>query len=417
MSTTPHVNLSSLPASGYIEGVYSILNPQLGTTRAGKSYLKCLLRDASAEVPGRQWTFDENGFDDLTRTGFVRIAGHIQLYNGQPQIILEQLQAAEVTQEQIKSLLPTTARDIDQMFAQVCAILRRLEHPAMRNLAEAYLGDEDLMARFRMAPAAMVLHHAWIGGLLEHTLQLLTLAEAMLPSYPQLNRDLVLMGLFLHDLGKTHELTWEKGFDYTPDGNLVGHVVRGAVWLQVKAAVAGRQTGHRLPTAALRVLQHIVLSHHGSPEHGAARVPSTPEAIFVAQLDNLDAKTAIALAAARREERVPLDDMGAFTEKVWALDTRIYRPDPLKEPEEPGPAEPRPAADERAHPAASDPAPHGRGDGTRAAPAEAGRGEHRPRHGEGGAPPPPRSHEAARPQPPPHSHAPQAQAAGPAPEA
>lgn len=136
-------------------------------------------------------------------------------------------------------------------------------------LADVYLNDEDLMANFRAAPAAMSLHHAWIGGLLEHTLQLLKLADVMLPLYPRLNRDMVLMGLFLHDLGKTGELTWEKGFDYTPDGNLVGHVVRGAILLQFKAAVAGKQSGQKLSPDALRACS--ILLFRITPGRSSAR--------------------------------------------------------------------------------------------------------------------------------------------------
>lgn len=327
----PHVDLRSLPPNGFIDGVYSILNPQIGTTRAGKPYLKCLLRDASGEVPARQWTFDEAAFDDLNRTGFVWVAGHTQLYNGQIQLILEQIKAVEVSAEEMTALLPTTTQDIDAMFEEMCSIMRSMKHPAMLALAEAYLADEDLMAKFKLCPAAMSLHHAWIGGLLEHTLQLLKLAEVMLPLYPQLNRDIVLMGLFLHDLGKTAELSWEKGFDYTPDGNLIGHIVRGAVWLQFKAAVAARQSGHKLPIEALRVLQHIIISHHGVPEFGAAKTPATPEAIFISQLDNLDAKTQMALSAARPQAPGESEGASDFTDKIWALDTKLYKPDPLRE--------------------------------------------------------------------------------------
>ena len=323
-----HTDIRKLPQNGYVDGTYSLINPQIGTTRGGKPYLKCLIRDASGEVPARQWTFDEAIFPDLVATGFVWIAGHTQVYNGQVQVILEQIRPVQVTQDQLAALLPATDKDIDAMFAEVCTLMRSLKHPAMQALAEAYLSDESLMTSFRMAPAAMSLHHAWIGGLLEHTLQLLKIAEATLPLYPELNRDLVLMGLFLHDMAKTAELTWEKGFDYTADGNLVGHVARGAIWLQFKAAVAGKESGQRLPADALRVLQHIVLSHHGSLEFGAAKVPSTPEAIFVAHLDNLDAKTTIALRSAGRDEDVP--DNRHFTDKIWALETRLYRPDPLK---------------------------------------------------------------------------------------
>src|SRR6185503_12860581 len=203
-----------LPPNSYVDGVYALYNPQIGATRAGKPFLKCLLRDASGEVAARQWTFDDTMFDDIKSTGFVWIAGRTELYNGQPQMVIEQIRSVQVTPDQIASLLPATSKDIDLMFSELSAILRSLSHPAMLALAEAYLADEEMMAKFRMAPAAMNLHHAWIGGLLEHTLQLVKLAENMLPLYPALNRDIVLMGLFLHDLGKTAELTWEKGFDY-----------------------------------------------------------------------------------------------------------------------------------------------------------------------------------------------------------
>jgi len=323
-----HTDLGTVEANAYIQGVYSLINPQVGTTRNGKPFLKCLIRDATGEVAARQWSFEAGDIGEIGRTGFVYIAGHTQLYNGQVQLILEQIEPREISEQEIASLLPTTKKDIDQMFAELRGILETLEHPAMRALAEAYLTDEDLMTSFRYAPAAMSLHHAWIGGLLEHTLQLLKIADLILPLYPQLNRDIVLVGLFLHDLGKTSELTWERGFGYTDDGNLIGHVVRGVIWLQFKAAIAGRESGERLPADTLRVLQHIVLSHHGKPEFGAAKPPSTPEAIFISQLDDLDAKTQLALTLTREEGAMP--PAASFTEKVWALDNvRLYGPDPL----------------------------------------------------------------------------------------
>jgi 3'-5' exoribonuclease len=260
----------------------------------------------------------------------VWAAGHTQLYNGQVQFIAEQIKPVDVDEDELAALVPSTSRNIDEMFQEVRRIMGTLEHPAIKALADAYLADEDLMTGFRRCPAATSLHHAYIGGLLEHTVQLLKLGEVMVPLYPDLNRDLVLMGLFLHDLGKTTEISWDKGFDYTTEGNLIGHVVRGAIWLQVKAAVAAKETGHRLPGDGLRVLQHIILSHHGEPEHGAAKTPSTPEAIFVAMLDNLDAKTAMGLAHASRDRADAADAAADFTDRVWALNTRIYKRDPLK---------------------------------------------------------------------------------------
>ncbi len=332
MTTTQHTDLRTLAANTYVDGVYSIYNPQIGTTRNGKPYLKCLLRDATGEIAARQWSFDEKSFTDIQSAGFVRVGGHSQLYNGQTQLIIERIEAAQVSEEEMAALLPTTTRDINEMFEEVRALLGSLQHPAMKALAEAYLADDELMGSFRMAPAAMSIHHAWIGGLLEHTLQLMKLGDAMLPLYPQLNRDIVLVGLFLHDLGKTAELTWEQGFNYTTDGNLVGHIVRGVIWLQIKAAVAGKQSGHKLPPDALKILQHIIVSHHGEPEFGAAKIPSTPEAVFISILDNLDAKTQLALTSAQRDdETIDSSVAGNFTDKIWALGTRLYRKDPLAE--------------------------------------------------------------------------------------
>ncbi|MBX3355559.1 MAG: HD domain-containing protein [Phycisphaeraceae bacterium] len=331
----PHIDLRDLRPQVYLDGVYALVNPQVGVTRNQKPYFKALLRDASGEVAVRMWTFDPEDFHEVSRTGFVHVSGQAQEYGGQVQLIAESMRAVEVDTAALAKLLPSTRHNIDAMFAEVTRLLQSMQHPAMVALANQYLSNESLVRGFKHAPAAVSVHHAWIGGLLEHTLQLLRLAEAMLPLYPELNRDLVLMGLFLHDLGKTVELEWERGFNYTADGNLIGHAVRGAIWLQAFAGAAARESGHRLPAEALRVLQHIVISHHGNPEFGAVKVPSSPEAIFVSALDNLDAKTAIALTAANRSKGDSHQPGHEFTERIWSIDTRIYRPDPLAAPEAP----------------------------------------------------------------------------------
>jgi len=318
-----HQRIATLTDRTYVEGVYSIVNPQLAQTRTNKPYLKCMIRDASGEISARAWGFEEAQFETVIATGFVMLRGSTQAYQGQVQLIIEQMEAREVSGEDMLQLLPSTTKDIAIMFARVAELLRSMAHPAMRALAEQYLSDERLMEDFRRAPAAMSVHHAWIGGLLEHTQQMMELADRMLVLYPALNRDIVLFSIFAHDLGKTVELDWERGFNYTTEGQLIGHVVRGAIWLQIKAAQASRV--ERLPGETLRILQHILVSHHGLPEHGAAKVPATPEAVFVSMLDNLDAKTQASITAAKRE----FAGGGEWTDKVWALDTKVYRTDPL----------------------------------------------------------------------------------------
>jgi 3'-5' exoribonuclease len=327
-----------------VEGVYTIQNAQLGMTKGGKPYLKCLLVDRTGRAPGRMWNTTEDLFQSIPTDGFVHLEGQTQPYQGEMQLIIQRIESARPTADELLDLLPSTEHDIEQMFGEVRRLLGTMKSASLRRLAEVYLADAPLMDKFRRAPAAMQLHHAFLGGLLEHTWSLMRLAEAVLPLYPRINRDLVLMGLFLHDLGKCHELTWEAGFGYSDDGQLVGHVARGVIWLESKARACAEQ-GQPMPDELLRVLHHIILSHHGQPEFGALKIPATPEAILVNLLDNLDAKTHMALAA--RDESRNGDQLGGnFTEKVWALGTRIYRPD-VMEGESPaplGPVSPAPNA-------------------------------------------------------------------------
>ncbi len=329
-TSTERPYIADLQPSQRVSGVFTIANAQLGRTRNDKPYLRCLLRDKTGEAPGRKWTIDEDTFQRLPANGFVYVEGETQAYQGELQIIIHEIDPVEPTIEQLTDLLPSSERPPEEMFAEVVAILETLEHPAMQALAKTYLNDEHLMEAFRRSPAAQNLHHAFLGGLIEHTLQLLNLADRILPLYPKLNRDIVLMGLFLHDLGKTREIACDGPFAYTDRGELIGHIVEGAIMLHDKAQQLMLNEGVRLPGGVLTVLQHIIISHHGTPEYGAAKVPATPEAIFVSLLDNLDAKTQMALDAAR-PDRPGLDLGGNFTQKQWALDTKLYRPDPLGE--------------------------------------------------------------------------------------
>lgn len=327
MST--HTFIADFENSQYLDGVYCIYNAQLGQTKAGKPYLKALIRDKSGQIAARMWNITEQQFKCLPTNGFVWLEGQTQPYQGERQLIVMDIRPVEVAAEDLPNLLPATTKDVEKMTDDLLALLESLKHPAIRALINEYLTDEKLMDSFRASPAAVSMHHAYLGGLLEHTLQLCTLADRMLPLYPKLNRDLVIAGLFLHDLAKCMELSYEYGFTYTTEGQLVGHIVLGSLMLQRKADAVKARGGPELPPAALLVLHHIILSHHGIPEYGAAKVPSTPEAIFVSRLDELDAKTQMGIDNARPEVGVVTEGESDFTDKVWALDTRLYRPDPL----------------------------------------------------------------------------------------
>ena len=326
---TERTFINKLAPNQLIEGLFSIQNCQLGLTKAGKPYLKALVADKTGRLPARMWNANEELVNALPTDGFVRLEGQTQPYQGELQVIINHIEPARPEPKELTNLLPSTDHDIEKMFEEVTAILHSLQSPSVRALAETYLLDTKLMEAFKISPAAVMLHHAFLGGLLEHTLHLMKLADQMLPLYPELNRDIVMMGLFVHDLGKCAELSWQQGFQYTDQGQLIGHIARGTIWLEQKAAIAAK-AGHALPAEALMVLQHIVLSHHGKPEYGAQMPPSTPEALFVSLLDNLEAKMQMGIDPTRGRTAPTSEVNGHFTEKIWALDNvRLYRPDPL----------------------------------------------------------------------------------------
>lgn len=333
--TVSHVFITDLEGTQYVEGVYSIRNNQLGLTRSGKPFLKALIGDKTGQIAGRMWNISEQLFATLPTDGFVFVTGQTQPYQGEVQLIIQNIRAEEVGEEELRNLIPCTTRNIDEMFTELKGLMATIKHPAVKGLVDVYLDDTDLMSKFRRAPAAVMLHHAYLGGLLEHTLQLLNLANVMLPFYPELNHDLVMTGLFLHDMAKCGELNYAAGFSYSDEGYLLGHLVMGSLWLEEKAVEAAAISGEHLSRNALLVLHHIILSHHGVPEYGAARIPSTPEAIFISRLDELDAKTRMGIDHTRpggdAASASAAQQSGNFTEKVWALDTRLYKPDPLEQ--------------------------------------------------------------------------------------
>ncbi|MBL8763438.1 MAG: HD domain-containing protein [Phycisphaerae bacterium] len=328
----PRKFVAELGPSEFVRGLFSISNAQLGRTRNDKPYLRCLLGDKTGDMPGRMWSVDPESFRRLATDGFVYLEGETQAYQGEMQLIIQSIEPVEPTIEQLRELLPCSSREPAEMFAEVTGVLETLRHPWMKALARVYLDDAPLMKAFREAPAAKSMHHAYLGGLLEHTLSLLILGDRVCAHYPKINRDIVLMGLFLHDLAKTRELVYDRTFGYTDRGELIGHIVDGAIMLHDRAQLVMRSTGLRPPMHAVTVLQHIIISHHGQAEYGAAKLPATPEAIMVAMLDNLDAKMAIALSAARPDRSATFDLGGNFTDRLWALEnTKLFRPDPLAE--------------------------------------------------------------------------------------
>jgi 3'-5' exoribonuclease len=213
-------------------------------------------------------------------------------------------------------MLPATTRDVGQLWAQFEATVASLTNPDLERLLKTLLGDAELAQAYREAPAARQLHHAWLGGLLEHVVSLLGLAERVAAHYPLLDRDLLVTGVILHDIGKIRELEWETGFDYTVEGVLLGHIQMG-VGLVEKTIAGLPDFPDRLRTLVL----HMVLSHHGKLEFGSPKLPMIPEALALNFIDDFDAKMQ---AVASEFEKSAREGNAAdeLTGKVWSLDQR-----------------------------------------------------------------------------------------------
>lgn len=324
-----------------VDDVYVLTNKQFAAATSGKYYIKAFVSDASGQLVARMWNTTREIFNWLPDSGFIKVRGRIENYQSNLQFIIESVGPAMEGTYDIEDLVAHTKKNIPEMFAKVRELLGAIQNRHLKALIDAYLDDGCLMENFRKAPAAMSFHHAYLGGLLEHTLNAMQVAEAVIPFYPGLNRDMVLAGIFLHDIAKTWELSYNCAFGYTDSGHLVGHIVKSAIWVEQKAREAAAKLGEAIPQAIVDVMQHIILSHHGTHEFGSPRLPSTPEALAVHAIENMDAKLMMSLGATRDTAE---SAEGNWTEYMKAFSGKLYRPDvapiDIEEPQAVPPAPP-----------------------------------------------------------------------------
>ncbi len=319
-----HRFVNDLQAGDFLEDeIYLISSKDLRTTAQGKLYIHAILVDRTGQLVARQWQASESGFQDMPEGGFMYFKGRVENYKGNKQFIIDAMRAAEPTAYDVADYMASTSQDIDQMWQRLIEILSQIKHADLKDLVNEFLADEKLMTKVRKAPAAVVMHHAYIGGLLEHTLNLLELALKTIPLYPKLSLDLVLAGLFLHDIGKAEELTYATSFAYSDQGQLLGHIVQATIWIEQKAASVAQKRNKPFPDEVKWVLQHIILSHHGQYEFGSPKLPAIPEAIAIHFLDNLDAKVNTYLSAIESDR----DSETHWTNYQRLLGTKILKLD------------------------------------------------------------------------------------------
>ena len=303
--------------------IFLVNAKDLRQTTQGALYIHAVLADRTGQMPARMWQASENIYAAIPEGGFVHLKGRCESYKGSLQFIIEAIRPVEDTSSlDLSDFLPQTKGDIEEMWARVREILGQIQNEYVRALMDRFIEDEELIKRFKRAPAAVQMHHAYLGGLLEHTLAVLELALLVIPRYPKVSLDLVLAGVFLHDIAKTAELNYDTGFGYTDAGQLVGHVALATIWIELKAAAATRALNKPFPNEIKTVLQHIVLAHHGQYQFGSPKLPAVPEAIAIHHLDNLDAKL---YQFVRNIEQDP-NANSHWTSYNRALETKLFKP-------------------------------------------------------------------------------------------
>jgi 3'-5' exoribonuclease len=299
------------------DGYFLVLTKQQRTTKTNKPYLNLVLGDKTGQIEGRVWDpGDPRIAKEFERGDIVKVRGSFSRYEDRAQVKVDQLRKAQPGEADKLDMLPATSRDVAELWRQLQATVASFANPDLKRLLEALLADPAIAAAYREAPAARQLHHAWLGGLLEHVVSLLGLADRVAAHYPMLDRDLLLTGVVLHDLGKIRELAWETGFEYTIEGVLLGHIQMGAEIVE-KTIESLPDFPDRLRTLVI----HMILAHHGKLEFGSPKLPMIPEALVLNFVDDLDAKMQ---AMASEFEKSAREGKAAdeLTGKVWALDQR-----------------------------------------------------------------------------------------------
>ncbi len=273
-----------------IDQVFLASQKQLRPNRNGNLYLQVELSDRSGSISARMWNASESDYRVFEDGDFVRVEGTTQLYQGALQLIASHICRARDDEIADEDFMLVSQAQLERLVLRLAELLRGIRDPHLRTIAECFLMDDEFMRKFTKAPAGVKHHHAYVGGLLQHVVNLMEVVTRVAPCYPDIQPELLLMGAFLHDMGKVDELSYDRGFAYTDEGQLIGHVVMAVGMLDAKIATAEKLSGETIPSELVLRLKHMLLSHHGEYEFGSPKLPMTLEAMALHQLDDMDAK-------------------------------------------------------------------------------------------------------------------------------
>lgn len=286
----PRKYLNEFKDADAVDEVFLLAEKTLRANRNANLYLLAVLRDKTGTMVGMQWNVTEQSTAHVNAGDFVRVKGKVQLFQGGLQMIVTNLKPVPANEVDPAEFHPQPSGETPKRLERMRELLGTLTNPHLAALVEAFWADGAFMKAFAQAPAGVKAHHAYNGGLVEHVLNILETANRVIDLYPALDRDVLFVGIFLHDLGKVREMAYDTSFVYTDEGQLLGHLLIGCEMLNEKIPEVERRSGQPFPPGLAWHLKHLILSHHGTIEYGAAKLPMTPEAMALHHLDALDAK-------------------------------------------------------------------------------------------------------------------------------
>ena len=279
-----------------ITSSFVVVAKQIKPKKTGEPYLALTLGDRSGQLEAKMWDNVDDVLYAFEQDDFLKIKGLINKYKNRFQLTIHKLRKLGESEVEFDDYLPKTTKNVDELWQTLAAFVVSFQNPHLRSLLQAFMADPEIADAYRNAPAAKTLHHAYIGGLLDHVVSLFRSCDLICQNYPHINRDLLLSGVFLHDIGKIHELTFNRSFTYTTRGQLLGHMIIELEMLQSKLTLIPD-----FPPELKTLVEHLIISHHGQYDFGSPKLPMFPEALVLHYLDDLDSKMEAMRAHFERE--------------------------------------------------------------------------------------------------------------------
>src|SRR5580658_10387790 len=310
---------------------FVVVSKQIKPKKTGEPYLALILGDRSGQVEAKMWDNVEEVLNAFDQDDFLKIKGLVNKYKNRFQLTIHKLRKLGESEIEFSDYLPKTTKNIDELWQTLAGFVASFQNPYLKSLLQAFMSDPEIAAPYRNAPAAKTLHHAYIGGLLDHVVSLFRSCDLVSRNYPQVNRDLLLTGAFLHDIGKIHELAYNRSFSYTTRGQLLGHMIIELEMLQAKLAMVPD-----FPVELKTLLEHLIISHHGQYEFGSPKLPMFPEALLLHYMDDLDSKMEAMRAQFEREADLesPWTSYNASLGRPLLNSAKFLTPRPTAAPED-----------------------------------------------------------------------------------